>query len=592
MSAQPPVKNPPSSDASRRFHAACADFLKTLGHAVQLVSLYDPNHLVASAALRECWLTASALLESEVRESLTFGLVEGRWVAGGAAFAEESQSPDALRKLLRRHAVRSLSLARGIKLYELAAFCQLASAAPQADEWENAGEFLALKGVSRLAVNRETFAPSSDPPAGPAAAPAPHETEPPPSAARRSFADLLRGLVEESIQDEEERAHLYEEALGLVKEALDRQVAAATSRLKLEKQRVIREQLRTEQVLSAVAEGKVTVDQDGKIMNMNPAAEKISGLRLTEHAGKPLAESLAGGDRFVVLAAGTEAGGGEAAAPAVLPEADSEVRRAFGSSLALVQDLNGRVIGTCAVLPDAAKLKELEKFEEDLLSRVTHELKAPLTALCAALEIVTDKSEGRLDPETARFLKSCRRNTDRLQKTINDILGFSRLRAGRMDVLPAPQPVEPLLREAVESLTPWAKRQALVLTADPVPPGLPPVMADRERLLQIINNLISNAIKSTPAGGRVALSVEAGRDSRAGFLLFAVRDTGCGIAERDRKRIFQEFVRVADRAYSCEGVGLGLAIVRELVDRHGGSVWVESGEGRGSAFFFTIPAAV
>jgi PAS domain S-box-containing protein len=586
MSTRPMEKTPPAQAASVRLPAACADFLKTLGHAVQLVALYDPAHLVAAAALRECWLTASALLESESPGKLTLALVDGRWVAGGIAFADESQCPDALRKLLRRHAVRSLSLAAGVKMYELAAFCELASTAPQAAEWENAGEFLALRGVSRLAVNRETFTASAEP-----APPPPAGPEPAPAASpRRSFSGLLRGLVEDSVQNEEERAHLYEEALGLVKEALDRQVAAETARLQLEKQRVLGEQLRTEQVLSAVAEGKVTVDQDGKIMNMNPAAERISGSRLTEVAGKPLTESLAGGERIVALAAGPE-DRGETATPGVRLTADAEVRRAFGSSIALVQDLNGRVIGTCAVLPDAAKLKELQKFEEDLLSRVTHELKAPLTALCAALEIVTDKAGGRLDEETTRFLESCRRNTDRLQKTINDILSFSQLRAGRMDVVPISQPVEPVLREAVESLTPWARKRNIVLSAGAVPPGLAPVLADRKRLLQIVNNLVSNAIKSTPDGGRVTLSAEAGTGPRAGCVQFAVRDTGCGIPERDQKRIFQEFVRVNDPVHSCEGIGLGLAIVRELVDRHGGTVWVESREGKGSAFYFTIPCA-
>lgn len=584
MNAQPITKTTADgAAAARRFAAACADFLKSLGHAVQLVSLYGPAHLVAAAALRECWLTASALFENESREKLTMALLEGQWVVAGVTVADESQGPDALRKLLRRHAVRSVTLVKGLKLFELSALCELASAAPQAEEWENAGEYLALKGVTRLVLNGETFtaAPAQAPtPAAPSGAALV-------SAPKRSFAGLLRGLVEESIQDEEERAHLYEEALGLVKEALDRQVAAATARLKSEKQAVIRERLRTEQVLTAVAEGKVVVDQDGKVMNMNPAAEAISGLRLSELAGKPLAESLAGGERLVVLADGAAPDGGMG----VRAEADADVRRAFGRSLAVVHDLSGRVIGTCAVLPDAAKLKELQSFEEDLLSRVTHELKAPLTALCAALEIVTDKTGGRLDAETTRFLDSCRRNTERLQKTINDILSFSRLRAGRMEVHPVSVAVEPALREAVESLTPWARKQNLTLGTGPVPPDFPSVRAHRERLLQILNNLVSNAIKSTPTGGRVTISVEAGRDARAGFALFAVRDTGCGIPEADQARIFQEFVRVEDRARSVEGIGLGLAIVRELVDRHGGAVWVESREGQGSAFFFTIPFA-
>ena len=574
---------PPPDPEPHRFAAACADFLRSLGHAAQLVSLYGPEHLIAAAALRECWLTAQTLLRSEARETLTFALVDGLWVAEGLPVLEQSQNQEALSKLLRRHAIHSLSLASGVKMYELAAFCTLASIAPAAEEWENAAEYLNLKGVRRLTVNGAVFIPANAPwtppeTAPPAASPAP----------RRSFAALLRDLVEESVQDDDERAHVYEEALGMVKEALERRIAEETSRLTLEKQRVIREQLRTEQVLAATAEGKVVVDQDGRVLNMNPAAEEISGSHLTDLAGKPLAEHLKRGEHLVVLADGR--GQDDAAAlPGVRVEADEDIRRAIGRSIAIVQDRHGRVIGTCAALPDAVKFKELQKFEEDLLSRVTHELKAPLTALSAALEIVADKIGGRLDADTARFFDSCRRNTDRLQKTIADILDFSRLRAGRMDVSAAPEPVEPVLREAVESLTPWAQKQGLGLAAAPVPPDLPPVLADRQRLLQILNNLVSNAIKSTPPGGRITLSAERGRESHDGRALFAVRDTGCGIPEQDQKRIFQEFVRVSRNARTCEGVGLGLAIVHELVKRHGGSVWVESRERQGSTFFFTIP---
>jgi signal transduction histidine kinase len=160
-----------------------------------------------------------------------------------------------------------------------------------------------------------------------------------------------------------------------------------------------------------------------------------------------------------------------------------------------------------------------------------------------------------------------------------------------MTVHPEKTPLEPLLRECASVLLPWArsKQIALEVEHDPEGRGLPQVLADRRRVLQILNNLASNAIKFTPEGGRVALSAAPGGDGRPGSVVVQVRDTGCGITPEDRARLFERFTQ--GHSERREGVGLGLAIARELVLQHRGELWVDSELGHGSTFSFTLPQA-
>jgi signal transduction histidine kinase len=149
-----------------------------------------------------------------------------------------------------------------------------------------------------------------------------------------------------------------------------------------------------------------------------------------------------------------------------------------------------------------------------------------------------------------------------------------------------------MLRECLQALMPWArsKHVALELEAPDAVHGLPPVTADRGRVLQILNNLLSNAIKFTPEEGRVALSAALGAGDRAGKVVIRVQDNGCGITPEDQARIFERFSQ--GQSVRREGVGLGLTIARQLVQQHRGDLWVESEPGRGAAFFFTLPVAV
>jgi signal transduction histidine kinase len=209
--------------------------------------------------------------------------------------------------------------------------------------------------------------------------------------------------------------------------------------------------------------------------------------------------------------------------------------------------------------------------------------------VCSALEVLVARLGGRLEKEEADFLDICVRNSRTLRQMIDELLDFSKIRSGRMSVHPERLAVEPALRDCVTSLLPWARSKRVALDIEPLPAGLPPVLADRGRLLQILNNLVSNAIKFTPEDGRVTLAARPGAPERPGHVVLSVVDTGCGVTPEDRKRIFERFGQ--GQSARREGVGLGLTIVRDLVEQHRGELWLESEPGKGAKFSFSLPRA-
>lgn len=227
-------------------------------------------------------------------------------------------------------------------------------------------------------------------------------------------------------------------------------------------------------------------------------------------------------------------------------------------------------------------------LEAKTAAYLTHELRAPLTAVRCVLELLAAKYDGRLDEEDRGILGIALRNSGRLNLLIDDILDLAKVQSGRMRVVPVSCDPAALAREAVEDMSPWARKKGVELKLR-LPEACPPVLAEARRALQTLINLLSNAIKFTPAGGEVELSLEPGRRDQAGYGVFSVRDTGCGIAPEDLGKVFRYFVQAGPPERRGEGTGLGLPLARAMVELQGGTMWVESELGKGTAFYFTLP---
>ena len=258
----------------------------------------------------------------------------------------------------------------------------------------------------------------------------------------------------------------------------------------------------------------------------------------------------------------------------------------YGSAeRSLLEELGRRA----ALAIDNARLYESAqraiRAREELVAVVSHDLKNPLSTALMNVQILLRKLPATEEArELRRPVERIQKAAERMERLIRDLLDLAKLDAGHLSIEPLPEEVHGLVSDAIELLREAAAAGSLRLTHS-VAPGAGRARCDRERILQVMSNLVGNAIKFTPSGGEVTVGAEpSGAD-----VLFWVRDTGPGIAEEDRAWIFDRYWQARQTAH--KGTGLGLSIAKGLVEVHGGRIWVESQVGAGSTFFFTLPAA-
>jgi two-component system, OmpR family, phosphate regulon sensor histidine kinase PhoR len=262
--------------------------------------------------------------------------------------------------------------------------------------------------------------------------------------------------------------------------------------------------------------------------------------------------------------------------------ADPAKQLALSVSARCVQDGSGSFDGAVLVYKDITPLMAALKVKDDFVASVSHELRTPLTSIMGFLDLVLD--EESVDPQVRRNLEVAKRNSERLLCLVSDLLLTAQADEGYIALDVEPVDVSSLVRESVAEIEQRASAQGLTLRHT-VQPGLL-VHGDAVRLRQIVDNLLTNAVKYTPAGGTVSVAVEGGVSD----LWLKVSDTGIGIAPEDLGRLFMKFFRTKeaeDRA--IQGIGLGLAITRSIVEAHGGTILVESEPGRGSTFVVRLP---
>ncbi|HVF45388.1 MAG TPA: ATP-binding protein [Pyrinomonadaceae bacterium] len=254
----------------------------------------------------------------------------------------------------------------------------------------------------------------------------------------------------------------------------------------------------------------------------------------------------------------------------------------------LLERLNTRLEESNRELNEAnARLRELSAMKEEFLALTTHDLRSPLTVISGVINFFTSGRLGDMTPEQKNMVAMMERNTQNLIELVNDLLDASKLESGTMRLDPTTIELGGLVSDLREQMQPLAREKEISLEED-VPEDLPPLRADRAKLRRILVNLVSNALKFTPKGGRVRLGA-----SREGPLVrVSVEDTGVGIPREDLHDIFDKYAQARSRATRSEkGTGLGLYITRQLVELHGGKISVQSEVGLGSTFSFTIPIA-
>jgi len=340
---------------------------------------------------------------------------------------------------------------------------------------------------------------------------------------------------------------------------------------------LMEERSRLDAVLDNLADGVLITNGAGRIRLINPAAARLLDTDPTTALGRSFAQ-VARDHRIIDL----------------WQQCTERDEEQTGSVELDRQGLFLQVVvtpqpdaepGTCLIiLQDLTQVRRLETVRRDFISNISHELRTPLASLKALVDTLRDGALA--DPPAAqRFLNHMDHEVDALAQMVRELLELARIESGKVPFRLASVAVADVVLPPVERLRPQAERAGLQLTVG-LPADLPPVLADGERIHQVVTNLVHNAIKFTPARGAVSITATVGE----GQVIVAVRDTGVGIPAEDLPRIFERFYK-ADRARAGEGTGLGLAIARHIVQGHGGRIWAESREGRGSTFRFSLPTA-
>jgi PAS domain S-box-containing protein len=358
---------------------------------------------------------------------------------------------------------------------------------------------------------------------------------------------------------------------------------------------VNKEKAYIENLVDNAGDAIISTDVEDRILTWNHGAEVIFGYSKEETVGQSL----------TILLPSHHAGELEEIRDKVRLTGvirNLEVRRIrkdgiiIEASLAVspIRDKDDNVIGFLHLARDVTekkryeqRLKELDKMKSAFVSNVSHELRTPLTAIKASADNMLDRLIGDLNGKQVGYLTRIKSNSDRLARLINDLLDLSTIEAGKIDLRPTKLSLVTLVKEAAESLRPVATEKLINLTVMSADPGVI-AWADRDKVIQVLMNLIGNALKFTPTRGKVTIAVA--KDSAA-WMQISVTDTGPGIPAEEVNKVFGRFYQIGQAGtQKTQGTGLGLAISKALVEMHGGKIWVESEAGKGSTFSFTLPA--
>ena len=378
-------------------------------------------------------------------------------------------------------------------------------------------------------------------------------------------------------------------------EALVRLVAGVADQLgqfleRREAQDALREsEARSRAILESAQDAVLTIDHEGRIQEFNPAAEQLFGFPLKQVLGRRMSDMIVPpdlrADHERGLARHLRTGESRMLGRRVEMRALRGDGTTFPAEVSVIRiEGFGRPSFT-GFVRDLSERQAIERMKREFVSMVSHELRTPLTSLRGSLGLLALGTAGGLSKEAARLLDIAERNTVRLVTLVNDILDLERLSSGRAELRKRPGPLGPILALAVEAVGSLAQEEGVQLVLPAERPDST-VLVDAERIEQVLINLLGNAVKFSPSGGRVWLLA----DPQAESAEISVCDEGPGIPAEWRERVFEPFQQVeGSDSRTKGGSGLGLAICKAIVERHGGRIGVEPRSPAGSRFWFTVP---
>jgi len=391
----------------------------------------------------------------------------------------------------------------------------------------------------------------------------------------QSVRDIEQGHLDLVVQV---RSH---DELGQLAEAFNAMAARLREFRRGTRVRLMRTQQIVQQALDSLPDAVVLLSSEGQVEMVNRTATALCGLKPGEPVNNSHAPWLPALFKAIREGHPVQPKGYES----TIQIFDHGQERFFLPQAIPILDEEKRLMGITIVLADVTRLRKLDELKSGLLSTVSHELRTPLTSLQMAVYLLLEEKVGILAPKQVELLVAAREDIDRLLHIIDNLLDLSRIESGRVRMELQKMMPREIIYQAVDPMRAFFQDHGITLDVD-IGAETPGVWADPARIGLVLTNLLSNALKYTPAGG----SVRVGAHPEEETVRFSVSDTGVGIPEPYLPRIFDKFFRVPDQT-TTGGAGLGLAIAKEIVEAHGGQIECQSREGEGSTFSFTLRRA-
>ena len=366
------------------------------------------------------------------------------------------------------------------------------------------------------------------------------------------------------------------------KDLKDTQVALTNMIEDVEEARVIAEEERnkTETVITNLTDGLLVFNRENRLSLMNPSAENIFDVKTRDLIGRSVFE-LKTFPTFEPLIK-------------ILGEKIEKifreeilVKEEFTLEVSTVQmTVKEKKLGTLVILHDISREKVVERMKTEFVSLAAHQLRTPLSAIKWTLKMLLDGDLGDISKEQKSFIAKTYSSNERMISLINDLLDITRIEEGRYLFKPTLVEIESVVRLVFDSCKEEAERKKIKMEFKKPEKKLPQVIIDTEKIKLVIQNFLENAIKYTPVDGKITASLKGNKRE----IEFSVKDTGVGIPKDQQERVFIKFFRGANVVrMDTEGTGLGLFISKNIIEAHGGRVWFESEENKGSIFYFTLP---
>ena len=350
-------------------------------------------------------------------------------------------------------------------------------------------------------------------------------------------------------------------------------------------EQIMAEKQKSEAIIRSIDDGIILVDAEFKVTGMNPMARRILNIQPDEPQNRHFLEVVKSEQLFHYIQQSMESG-----KPPSIEEKENVftverngTRYHYQFSITPVRGKKGVLIGVVLLLRDVTRLAELDRLKSEFVMTASHELRTPLTSIGMSIDLLLENAVKKLNEKEQQLLSAAHEDLQRLKVFVNNLLDLSKIEAGKMEMEFSNISVGLLFEKIVAVFKTQADEKGVSLSFN-APEELPNVKADNNKIIWVLTNLISNALRYTHSKGNIRLSAE----SFGPYVQISVSDDGAGIPYEYQPKIFDKFVQVkSDQAVG--GSGLGLAICKEIVHAHGGTIWVDSVPGSGSTFTFTLP---